>query len=449
MACPLPKQQRSNYIHLDSIEPTTWACIAALFQDIGIGSVSGNLPITAGDTASIDAFARLRVSNPVTLFDSQNHYDDHRIHWQTSIDNNSGNASATHSPNTAEVQLYVEDDDTIIRQTRRYFRYQPGKSQLILVTFVMDSADAECTQRVGYFDAQNGIFFENDGTGYNIVRRSYTTGTAIDTQVAQANWNIDSFDGSGPSGVTLDFSKAQIFLMDMEWLGVGRVRCGFVVDGIPYYAHEFLHANSVTSVYMTTPNLPIRYEISGTVSLATGKTLQAICSSVMSEGGFQIASGLQFSVSNETTLRSVSDSVNLPVLVIRPKLTFGGVVNRGRIIVENISVYAASQPIHYDVYWGGTASGGSWSSANADSITEYNVSASTISGGVKIASGYIPASNQNRGLIEHQNTADYPMFLDIDGNHPSAPYTDQFSVVLKAISTSTNCGASIDVRELR
>ena len=450
---PLLKHQRSDYQHLDSIEPDLWTRISALFGSISGGggpiTAAENLPVYMGDSASIDAFARLRVSNPVTLFDSQSHYDDHRIHWELSIDNNSGNAYVAHDANLAEIQMYVEDDDTIIRQTRRYFRYQPGKSQLVFVTFVMDSPDAECTQCVGYFDDRNGIFFENDGTGYNLVKRSFTTGSAVDTEIAQASWNIDSFDGTGPSGYTLDFTKAQIFLMDMEWLGVGRIRCGFVVDGIPYYAHEFLHANVVDSVYMTTANLPVRYEISGTVSLSSGKTLQSICSTVISEGGFQFASGLQFSASNEETLRSVTSSALLPLLAIRPKTVFNGVVNRGRIIPENISIYSQSQPIHHDIYWGASVQGGSWNSLGPDSITEYNVTGISLSGGVHVTSGYIPASNQSRGLVQKENTADYPLFLNIAGDHPLTPYTDQFVIALKAISTSSDCGASIDLKELR
>ena len=345
--------------------------------------------------------------------------------------------------------MLIGASDVIIRQTRRYFRYQPGKSQLILATFVMDSPNAACTQRVGYFDAQNGIFFENAGTDYNLVRRSFTGGTASDLQVPRADWNIDSFDGNGPSGISLNFTKAQILLIDMEWLGVGRVRCGFVVDGIPYYAHEFLHANFVSSVYMTTPNLPIRYEIRGTAGLATGKTLHAICSSVISEGGFQIASGLQFSADNEIVTRSVTNGAYVPLIAVRPKLTYGGIANRGRIIMESYSVYSASVSIHYDLVFGATVSGGSWVSVNDDSIVEYNVTGTSVSGGIDVDGNYLPSSVQSRGIANNQNTADYPAFLDISGAHPTTPYSDIWVIEAKSLGNNTDCAAALQWRELR
>ena len=164
--------------------------------------------------------------------------------------------------------------------------YQPGKVQEIVVTFNLISQDSGVTKRVGYFDANNGIYLEDDGSDYYIVRRTSTSGSAVNTRVAQADWNIDSFDGTGPSGVTIDFTKTQILFIDMEWLGVGRVRVGFVVDGIIYYAHEFLNANNLTLVYMSTPNLPIRWEISNDGSGAAS-SMDCICCTAISEGGKQ------------------------------------------------------------------------------------------------------------------------------------------------------------------
>lgn len=453
----MKKQQRSDYVHIDSWEDVLETHPLPVTGTVGISgqpietiAYPGMVyPVTYGDSASIDAFARLRVSNPTTLFDSQDRYDSGRVEWETSITNTSGNAAATHSTNKSEVAAYVEASDVIIRQTRRYFRYQPGKSQLIFITFVMDSPNAQCTQRVGYFDAQNGIFFENSGTGYNMVRRSYTTGSAVDTQIPQASWNIDTMDGSGVSGYTLDFTKAQIFFMDIEWLGAGRVRTGFIIDGIPYYVHEFLHANIVSSVYMSTPNLPVRYEIRGTASLASGKTLHCICSSVISEGGFQIATGLQFSVDNENVTRTVTSGSYVPIIAIRPKLTFGGITNRGRAILEAFSVYSDTISAHYDLIYGGTLVGGAWVSASDDSIVEYNVTATGISGGIDVNGSYVSASNQTRGLVDHNASADYPLFLNIAGAHPVSPYSDTWVLAVISLGNNTQCAASIDWVELR
>jgi hypothetical protein len=165
--------------------------------------------------------------------------------------------------------------------------YQPGKSLLIFNTFVMNAQESKLEQRVGTFDANNGIFFEDTGTGYQIVRRTYTSGSSVDTNVAQASWNGDKLDGTGASGYTLDPTKATILFTDYEWLGMGSVRVGFVIDGKFITAHTFLNANNLDTVYIQTANLPIRYEIETTGTISGAAVLQQVCSSAITEGGYE------------------------------------------------------------------------------------------------------------------------------------------------------------------
>ena len=242
--------------------------------------------ISGGDgSTAYDAFGRLRVSNPYTLFDSSNVMSKNS-EFDESL---TGSGTVTYTSNKSTVNLNVTEasGDKVIRQSKRVLSYQPGKSLLILNTFVMNTQTENLEQRVGTFDANNGIFFEDTGTGYQIVRRSYTSGSSVDTAVAQSSWNGDRLDGTGGSGYTLDPTKAQILFADYEWLGMGSVRVGFVIDGKFITAHTFLNANNLDTVYMQTANLPIRYEIEVTDTLAAGTyTLQQVCSSVQSEGGF-------------------------------------------------------------------------------------------------------------------------------------------------------------------
>jgi len=242
--------------------------------------------IGGGDgSTAYDAFGRLRVSNPLTIFDSSNvmskgtQYDE----------STTGSATVTYTANKSTVNLNCTEasGDKVIRQTKRVMSYQPGKSLLTFNTFVMNAQTENLEQRVGSFDADNGIFFEDTGTGYQIVRRSYTSGSSVDDPITQANWNGDKLDGTGASGYTLDPTKASILFTDYEWLGMGSVRVGFVIDGKFITAHTFLNANNLSTVYMQTANLPIRYEIEVTSALAAGTyTLQQVCSSVISEGGY-------------------------------------------------------------------------------------------------------------------------------------------------------------------
>jgi hypothetical protein len=147
--------------------------------------------------------------------------------------------------------------------------------------------DSGITSRFGLFDDENGFFFQTTGGGtptYSLGVRSYTTGSAVDTTVVQSLWNLDKLDGTGNSGLVIDFTTSQIFIIDFAWLGVGRIRMGFDIRGTIVYCHEFVFLNSLSSVYMSTPNLPARYEIEndGTGS-ASG--IKQICTTVLSEAG--------------------------------------------------------------------------------------------------------------------------------------------------------------------
>jgi hypothetical protein len=243
--------------------------------------------ISGGDgSTAYDAFGRLRVSNPLTIFDSSNVMSKNTKEFDEST---TGSATVTYTANKSTVNLNCTEasGDKVIRQTKRVMSYQPGKSLLIFNTFVMNTQTENLEQRVGTFDANNGIFFEDTGTGYQIVRRSYTSGSSVDDPIAQSAWNGDKLDGTGASGYTLDPTKASILFTDYEWLGMGSVRVGFVIDGKFITAHTFLNANNLDTVYMQTANLPIRYEIEVTSTLAAGTyTLQQVCSSAISEGGY-------------------------------------------------------------------------------------------------------------------------------------------------------------------
>ena len=244
---------------------------------------SGQLVTFGGNT--LDAFGRLRVSNPLTIFDSKSIMSKNSLFDESTA--NGGTVTYTANKSTVNLNVTEASGSKTIRQSYRVMSYQPGKSLLIFNTFVMNTQTENLKQKVGLFDGNNGIFFQDTGTGYQIVRRTYTSGAAVDTEVNQSAWNGDKLNGTGASGFTLNAATSNILFIDIEWLGVGSVRVGFVINGQLITAHTFNNANSLTTVYMQTANLPIRYEIERTGTLTAGTyTLQQICSSCISEGGY-------------------------------------------------------------------------------------------------------------------------------------------------------------------
>jgi len=248
-----------------------------------VNTEPNNVIITPGGTGT-DAFGRQRVSNPLTIFDSANVMSKNNLFDEDLT--GSGTVTYTANKSTVNLNVTTASGDKVIRQSKRVMSYQPGKSLLILNTFVMNTPEADLKQKVGTFDANNGIFFYADGTTLKIVRRTYVTGSAVDTEISQSSWNGDKLDGTGASGYDLNVDKATILFTDYEWLGMGAVRVGFVIDGSFIVAHTFKNANNLTTVYMQTANLPIRYEIETTGTISGAAVLQQVCSTAMIEGGY-------------------------------------------------------------------------------------------------------------------------------------------------------------------
>lgn len=346
-----------------------------------------------------DAFGRLRVSSPYTVFDSKQVAFDPSVFWDNQEVSGSGTGSA-YSANTASTVLSVGATTAgkRVRQTYMRFNYQPGKSLLVLITGTMvhSGGGAGIISGMGYYDDKNGIFFKYDEGTFKIVKRTYVTGAAVDTEVAQSAWNGDQLDGSGNSGVTLDLTKSQIFWIDFEWLGVGTVRTGVVVDGEFILCHTFNHANSLSGVYMSTPNLPIRYEIENDGTGAASE-LEAICSSVESEGGEE-KTGIIRSKNVGTTFVNANSVGTVYALVgIRLKSSAPDAIVKA--IAETVYT-ATNDAILWELRFNPTVAGTFTYSDVTDSPVQTAVGASggtnTVTGGEVIRSGYQAAGGSSR-----------------------------------------------------
>ena len=402
----------------------------------------GRLAVAASFSgATADAFGRLRVSNPLTLFDSSHRYTDNGL-WNTSAANS---GAATFSANEGLVNLSVttSSGSKVYRETTKCFSYQPGKSLLALNTFVMGAAKAGLRQRAGYFGTANGIYSELDGSTLSFVERSSVTGSVVETRVSQSNWNGDKLDGSGESGFTLDISKAQIMWADIEWLGLGTVRLGFVINGAFVICHSFHHANLITSTYITTASLPLRYEIENTAATASNSALKQICSSVISEGGYELR-GLQQAVSipinSPRTLGTAGTFY--PVISLRLKTTrLDGIA-----ILTAISLLAVTTGnFNWQVRASGTSTGGSWVSAGSNSSVEYNITGASYAEGRVVASGFFSSTNQSGASVDILKEALFKFQLERD-SFTSTAY--ELTLLVASDGADDQVVASMDFEEI-
>jgi hypothetical protein len=378
-----------------------------LFETVMLADQYGNIIGGANPSGmAVDAFGRARVSQPLTLFDSFHRYQDN---GKLNTANSAFDSYFIHNANSSSIICNVGTSNGayVYRESNRVFAYQPGKSLQILQTYVMAPAQTGLRQRYGYFDVNNGIFIEQDGHDLYFVIRN-TNGTLQETRVAQADWNIDTLDGTNtgawtegppvqnrnPSGITLDMSKAQIMFLDIEWLGLGTVRCGFVINGRFIHCHSFHHSNILSMPYMGTACLPVRSEIQNTANTSNASNLRIVCTTVISEGGYELR-GRPRTAGHEANVAYdlAAAATWYPVACIRLKSDREGAI----VIPKDINIGASSSSgsiVKYKVVVGANVSGGLWISGGTDSSVQYNINAASFTGGTDFVSGYVTVTNQ-------------------------------------------------------
>jgi hypothetical protein len=358
------------------------------------------------------AFSRIRTAEPYTLFQSTHISDSGFFLIFQKI---TGQGSITRNANDSSVDMVISGASSTITRQSRYLGYQPGKSLLILVTGNLESGDiantAGVTSRIGFFDDDDGVFFSRrimsvplglKNSVNSVVLRSKTSGSVVDTIVESTSWNLDRMDGTGPSGITLDFTKSQIFVIDLEWLGVGVVRMGFSMSGSIFYVHQFINSNDIKSTYMSRASLPIRYQLASDSTETVSGEMKHICSTAISEGGHN-PRGRPRSISNGVGSISANNTTETPLVAIRIEGVF---FPKTYVSITGLSVMSVSNQAvlfrlrYYQSYSGantpiGTAA---WTIAGSGSFVEYQIGPGTAfdaSGSIVLQQEYLTGASSN------------------------------------------------------
>lgn len=373
------------------------------------------------DSPSIDSFGRFRVSNPTVIFDAQ-FTDSAKDFIFSDVTATGGSESRNDTSGDIELSVTSSSGSRALRQTKEYLRYTPGQSLLVFISGAFGSAKANCKQRFGFFDDSDGNFFELNGTTLRVVRRSNVTGTPVETAVNQSSWNLDKLDGTGISGITLDVTKQQIFVLDLQWLGSGRIRFGFDIGGRVVYCHEMNHANILATKYSRRSSLPMRVELLNTGATSGSTTAHITCMSAVTEG---VARNRVAVRSFNTTLeRGIRTSFE-PVIAIR--LKSGNI--RGNIEPLKVAIQATTNDfLIWRLLLNASVTGGAWVSAGPNSIAEYNITGTSVSGGDIMDSGFV---EEDGNTLSHT-----PEFLQ----NLSADYAGNSDVMVLIARTDSTSG---------
>lgn len=325
----------------------------------------------------LDSFGRLRVSEPLVLFESFFTFDSQETRWSQSL---TGSATVTRAAASSTVNLNVTaaSGDKAIRQSRRYVPYQAGRTQHIAISFVMSPAKTNLRQRVGLFDTDDGAFLELDGSTASFVARSSASGSPSDARkVTQANWNLDKLDGTGKSGVILDLTKLQLLIIDYGWQAAGSIRIGFLINGETIYAHQFHNANVLALPYFSRGSLPMRIEIENTGATSGASSLGTVCFVAMSESGFN-PQGIVRSSSTGNTLKTIGTTF-VPLISLRLKTS--ALKHSLALISHSISL-KTNDNVEFAIVKNSTLTGAAFASVADESIAEADITASAATGGI-------------------------------------------------------------------
>lgn len=407
----------------------------------------GNIYDDLGQGFSGDLFGRLKTSQPFTLFDSTHRYFQDGDFSDVILGVGSTVGIIT-SQSTATLGIGTTAGCSYIRETKRVFSYQPGKSLQVLQTFVFNPAKENLVQRAGYASSENGVMLELDGSQLNIIKRTAASGIGTTITVPQSEWNLDTLDGTGfstsnPSGIQLDITKAQIFYTEYEWLGAGSVRCGFAIDGKFINVHQFNHANRIDTTYMTTASLPVRYEILNTGITTSASTMKQVCVSVISNGGYERL--VKRDIARRTTTVGVSGTAFVPLISIR--LTPG---REDSIILPKSFAFLGSSAstaiLEVAFIRNATLSNGgtlTWTAVNTPN-TQFNTDATTMTGGSFILNDFVSSANKSDTPLNIESNYNW----DLQLGRTQAKVSDIITLAVRAVSGSADCIGSISFYDL-
>lgn len=260
-----------------------------------------------------------------------------------------------------------------------------------MFTGVLGPSKAGVESRIGYFDETDGFYFCQTAQGPAVVKRSSSTNQTV--YYRQSDWNGDKLNGTGKSGITLDLTKTQIFKIAFQFLGVGIVKFSLIIDGSEITIHEIYHANQLPTIYMSSPNLPIRYQIENLSSTSSASTMKQICCSA-SQSGSPDTDGKLFNIDSGASKSCIVGTWN-PIISISLNELLNGVKYKGYYNINNTQMLSSNgKNASYKLILNGNLTGAAWQNVDANSSAmRYDRTATAISGGIVLHGGYVVANS--------------------------------------------------------
>ena len=300
---------------------------------------------------------------------------------------NSGGATQIHSTANAQTAMSVAGgSDYAIAQTFERFNYLTGKTKRIILTCTNFGVQSNVVKRVGYFNGGviapytsfDGIYLESDGTTINVCLAKL----GVVNSVSRASWD-DPVDGTGASGLDINFDNYLIIRIEFLWLGGGSVRFQIETNDEIYTFHTFKNGALLTETYMQSPNQPIRYEIRST---GGSGLLNQICATVGNSGGNDNL-GVERGYANFKNVQLSSTNNNYLAYAVRLKSTY---LDVSISILDFFALFTTNDNFEYAILLNATYSTSLTYTPIPNSALEIATGngSITVSGGIVLRSGF-------------------------------------------------------------
>lgn len=329
-------------------------------------------------SGALGAFGGQRVVEEIPQISLNFHYG-----LNTALTNattaNGGTVTSVAGTSLAVLQTSANVAGSAKLESRNAMRYLPGQGCIARFTAIFTTGVANSQQEIGIGDDSDGFFFGYQGGVFGVFRRR----GGVDVFTPQANWNGDDrFNGTGPSGVTLDPLKLNVYQIQFQWLGGGAIKFFREVPttGELVLCHTIMYANTAVVPSILNPTLPLHAKVVNSGN-GTNLTLQTPSMGVYAEGPSNPALNLRGSTGNRKTGIGATET---SIITLRNAATFGGVTNRARVLVDSLSLSQSGAAdctvrLVLNTALGGVPAYANWDAAT--SVMQFDVAGTTLVGG--------------------------------------------------------------------
>lgn len=221
--------------------------------------------------------------------------------------------------------------------------------------------------------------------------------------IAQVDWNIDPMDGTGPSGMTLDPTKLNVFSITFQYLGAGNLFFGVEnpLTGISQPVHMLRTAGTrVIPIFRQAT-----FHMTAIAKTEVGFVGAAPVITTSSFGGFIEGVEAEFGVRHDFTATVATNGTTEVVnLVMHSEETFNGTRNKIEAFLDHLTlINEATKPIKIELYRNPTQidDGVVLSPVSENSIMHAGAGSGTRTGGDKLLTVSLSGSESKDLNIQH------------------------------------------------